>query len=67
MIRDLVLLTLLLVPAPLTSVRGGHVSEGDERNPAVFPPQRIESWGYAGARACDGSRVREVSTLSGSD
>ena len=38
----LTLLVLLLVPAPLSSVRGGHVSEGDARNPAVFPPQRIE-------------------------
>ena len=38
----LLMLVLVLVPAPLTSVRGGHVSEGDERNPAVYPPQRIE-------------------------
>lgn len=37
-----ILLLLLLVPAPLTVLRGGHVSEGDERNPAVYPPQRID-------------------------
>lgn len=38
---QLLLLALLLAPAPLTVQRGGHVSEGDPRSQAIYPPQRI--------------------------
>jgi hypothetical protein len=37
----IVLLALLLVPAAQVSGRGGHVSDGDPRNPAIYPPQRV--------------------------